>query len=549
MTAPTCSSTSTGHSPSVRSRTACPRRHSTLHRKATTRNVPAWVAYAFVPETPSRRLSRFDELISTHRDLRQGRFVVIADFERPEHFSIFDLDSASREARLEPQRGGPHARTGDHALGVTLSAPADQVVIASADRSEWILKRDWQPYPLLLMSVQCSAPHAALGVELVSDSGAGENRSAIDIPLRSGWNDLRIDLAAAGRRVPLDNVREVRLRVDAPRYPVQCTIDDVILADNRAVLIGDPSARDGGLYVERVGRRWRIGAIGGDIDFEIVFEQGRITGLYQPGRDENRTANLIGGVLGPTPITHAAAEGVRETAAGRLAVETRIVEMSRVRVLLESRWEPLVTGPTESALLHRRWQYAVYPTGQIWFLAEATAAGEGLANWVATLTSPDRPESPIFCFAPGRDPGATLKPAAAMVAWRLRTGERWLGLFETKELPEIEPTGAGFELQIPPTESTARTARWRGVFSLPQPQVDTDAIAQTFAGLGLDRIRFRQGRAELPGDAADDRTGGKISTKASSSGSCGCQLAPGERAASLKRLTASTSAGRRARRA
>ena len=116
--------------------------------------------------------------------------------------------------------------------------------------------------------------------------GVGDEIVAVhsSIPLQPGWNLVRLDLAEVGESIPLDNVRRMRLSVSGLENPVDLHLDDILLTAYRQDVFGDSGDREGNLYVQRVGRHWRIGAGG---QFELAFANGQIVAWYNLAADPN----------------------------------------------------------------------------------------------------------------------------------------------------------------------------------------------------------------------------------------------------------------------
>jgi hypothetical protein len=363
--------------------------------------------------------------MEAYSELRGGRFLVIADFEEPGHMELFEMISVSPQAKLElsEKRGRP--RTGPRCLEFTTGSPDDAIVVSNARAENWYLKRDWRPYDLLLMSVnvpggkrRSGGRDLALEVTIAAGS-ASSSRSEprpsgslgeavptavqCSIPLQPGWNVVRLDLAEVGERIPLDDVRELRLAVSGPPRPrrkaMTVRIDDILLTGLRRDLFGDSSNQDGGVYVQRVGRRCRVGAGG---RFELVFANGQIVEWYNLAADPYRRRNLVQGTtLGPSPMVLGSPQE-REAGFSPLGEDVlvwqRILEMNVVRVVVACTWW-FVDDPNAAVddRPYQRWVYTIYPTGQIYVAVEHTAATEqwspselGLAVTVASSEDDER---------------------------------------------------------------------------------------------------------------------------------------------------------------
>lgn len=370
-----------------------------------------WFAPLAIWATPSCRsprqgtpspLSHVDRLVKSYADLEGGRFAVIADFEDLRHRELFRLAAASDEARIVFDHKSGRPQTGRGGLLFTSTSIDDAIVVSNAQAENWYLKRDWRPFDLLLISVR--APRRGLTLEVtVAGSpprigeGTTPGRAAgTTTPLQAGWNLVRLDLAGIGERVPLDDVREIRLAVGGTSEPVQVAFDDLLLTASRRVLLGDPTNRAPGLYVEQIGRRWRIGAApppnlagnGEGSDFELTFAQGQIVAWYNLATDPNRLQNLVRGArLGPMPMVIGSADANERDfipLGPAVVAHSQIVELNPVRVVVACEWRfvrhPGAPTPSLEDRPFQRWLYTIYPSGQIYVQVEATAS---TAQWSA----------------------------------------------------------------------------------------------------------------------------------------------------------------------
>ncbi|MDO8630598.1 MAG: hypothetical protein Q7R41_08890, partial [Phycisphaerales bacterium] len=294
--------------------------------------------------------TQVDRIIQTYQsaDIQRGRLLIIADFEDARQMSLFSLAGVSAEGKIALDQKKGRSETGTGCLLMTVGSAGDNVVIANTDQSDWYLKRDWRPYDLLMMSVH--SPKDDLSLEAGVGSGPTEQRmyAYSSTPLTRGWNLVRLDLAEVAEQIPLDDIREIRLAVTGADKPLAVRFDDILLAGNRADLLGDSANKIGNLYVQQAGRHWNIGSGG---RFEISFANGQITNWYNLAADPYRLRNLVRGTtLGPSPVV------VDESgmplgdfsALGRsVAARQRIVEMNAVRVVVESEWR-FVDEPNEA---------------------------------------------------------------------------------------------------------------------------------------------------------------------------------------------------------
>ncbi|MCH7702954.1 MAG: hypothetical protein IID37_14825, partial [Planctomycetes bacterium] len=229
-----------------------------------------------------------DRLMAYYPDLRTGRFAVVADFEHPRHMELFQLAGDSAVAELGLLIDGGVAATGGRCLQAVFGDRGDTLLADSSTARNWFLKRDWRDYNLLLMSVHSPSD----GVELELSIVAGSTKPMHTLlPLHAGWNVIRLDLHEVGESIPLDSVRALRWSVVDADRPIELRFDDIILADNREEVMGSSTGDDGKLYLQRDGRRWRIGAAG---RFELGFANGQIVAWYDLESDPNRLRTLVG---------------------------------------------------------------------------------------------------------------------------------------------------------------------------------------------------------------------------------------------------------------
>ena len=327
---------------------------------------------------PDRRAAptQTDRLAAAYEELREGGpFVIVADFENPTHMELFQLIGVSSSARCVLDTRGGRAATGRNCLRFTAGSPDDTIVVSNTGSREWYLKRDWRDYDLLMMSVRADRP--GLGIDVQIGGGSGEHATAVHAPidLEEGWNTIRLDLAEVAERVAIDDVRELRLRAIGTGEPIDLWLDDFLLTVHREQLLGEPRNDTGSLYVERAGRRWNIGAGG---RFEITFANGQIVRWHNLAQDPYRLRNLVEGTaLGPSPMAIGATDGGDagfNALGSEVVVRSQLLEVNPVRVVLACDWRfqddvdrPLLDRP------YQRWEYTIYPTGQVFFTVECTA--------------------------------------------------------------------------------------------------------------------------------------------------------------------------------
>ncbi|MEC9341335.1 MAG: hypothetical protein VX663_07630 [Pseudomonadota bacterium] len=99
--------------------------------------------------------------------------------------------------------------------------------------------RDWSGYHTLALSLYNPSEHRQVLWITLRDELSQRNRGLVTDrfttgqPLEPGWNELRIDLEAArqlpnGRRLALDNLRQLNLFIERPQFPF-FLLDDVHL--------------------------------------------------------------------------------------------------------------------------------------------------------------------------------------------------------------------------------------------------------------------------------------------------------------------------------
>lgn len=318
-----------------------------------------------------------DRLIQTYPPLQDGRFIVIADFEDPNHMELFQLTSTSGRAslRLDPRSG--KRNTGRACARFTSYADGDTVVMNNDRASQWYMVRDWRAYDLLLMSIHSAKENTTLTINIEAGKPNEYPPAETTIPLDRGWNDLRLDLADAAERIPIDDVREITLSVSAENsdQKIELRIDDIILTSYRKDLFGDSTNTLGELYVQQAGRRWNIGTGG---RFELSFANGQIVSWYNLQADPYRLRNLVAStVLGPEPVIldQQNRQSRNFSELGKVVISRpKIIEMNPVRTVLTSDWR--FTDHYRDSLSDRafqRWMYTIYPTGQVYVAVESSA--------------------------------------------------------------------------------------------------------------------------------------------------------------------------------
>lgn len=237
--------------------------------------------YSELPPVP-------DRLRAFYQELQTNRFEVLADLEQAPQAQLFHMHGPGTAA-LTVRKS--RLATGAGALEARFDSPASVLLIDEDFAKDWALPRMWQPYQIFIASVYSPVPAAA---SLQIRSGR-EQPAAWDsplLPLRPGWNLLRIDLADVARQADLTDIRQIRMNVQARAWPYTCYLDDLLLADNSTIAYGDPAGPEGSLYVLRKGRRIHVGAVK---QFELVFRRGVLGSWYDLSADPDKVIDLAGG--------------------------------------------------------------------------------------------------------------------------------------------------------------------------------------------------------------------------------------------------------------
>lgn len=373
-------------------------------------------------------------MIQAYPDITSGRFLIIADFENPNHLELFQLASESSGASrlLDRKKGRP--LTGTSCLLFKTAAPGDTLIISNATATQWFLKRDWRPYDLLLLSVHAPKDHLSLELTVGGGSPRQELATTTTIQLLRGWNLLRLDLAEIGEHVPLDDIREIRLAISGSPPPIEIHLDDILLTAGREVLLGDSETADSDLRVERIGRRWHVGSSRKGSEFELTFANGRIVAWYNTAADPHKLRNLVRGTsLGPNPVLVDASglhRPLLEEFGKAVVVRSRIVELSAVRAVITSELrfadDARSAGRSLDDRPFHRWVYTIYPTGQLYVDVTTTTAtrsqtqdrlgltvsvapaADGFRSFAAVQSSEDETAgTPPYGFLRGIADGAT----------------------------------------------------------------------------------------------------------------------------------------------
>lgn len=357
--------------------------------------------------------TQIDRLSRHYRELQGGRFAVIADFEDPAQLEIFRVAGESGRSKWAIDSKHGRAETGAACGSFTPGSSTDAIVVTNSDSNAWYLKRDWRAYNLFMISVFSPAPRARLEVGI--GGGEAETRKLLrtQVTLEKGWNTARLDLAEVGERVALDDIREIRLSVGGLAKPQALYFDDLIVTNHREALLGDSHGAAGELYVEQVGRRLVVGSAAG---FELAFGNGQIVAWHNLAADPNRLVNLVERtVLGPSPLAmkDSGVESDAETEARGVAVRQRIVELNRVRLVVETK---LSGGEGRASSPELRWVYTVYPTGQLYVEVTSDDANTINQGFFVALNAPQGDDVVVLSGADGSNDWAVARMKSADAA-------------------------------------------------------------------------------------------------------------------------------------
>lgn len=346
-----------------------------------------------VPAAPTQ----IDRLIAVHPELSGGRFSVIADFEDPRHAQLLSWSGVSPGARFTVDSTAGRRETGGTAVRLSASSPRDTLTISNDHATDWYMRRDWRGFDLLLLAVQAPTK-SSLRIEVTAGSGQDRRTSHTFVPLDRGWNQVRLDLADLAERVPIDDVRELRLGIADGERATELVLDDLILTASTEELFSDTSAGAHGLYARRVGRRLMIGATD---RFELVFAGGQIVGWYDLSSDPQRLENLVRGTaLGPFPMALRGPDGAPEAATGAInvwgatgtvAARQRLIEANLVRLRVEVELDSSEATRGDGGRTHTI--YTIYRGGDIfvggdWQLGSAGSTGNaGIGMGFAVASS------------------------------------------------------------------------------------------------------------------------------------------------------------------
>ncbi len=324
------------------------------------------------------------KLVGEYSDVFENQYTVIADFEAAHQLKLFSIDGPDGATKLKRDRKSGVPVTGASGMRFVLRSSADTLVADSRKEPALALVSDWREYRLLQTSVY--SPLQGLELETAIRSGSGEGNEALSVvPLKQGWNLLRLDLSDAEQVVDLSNVSSLSFRIPELAAPVELFIDDIILADNRTTFSGTPDVGEGGLYVQQEGRMINVGSPG---RFELGFGNGQIVRWFALDQDPQKKLNLVGssGALGPIPVVLTDPDQVFDddiplvpegfsSLGGLVSARQRVIEANDVVVIVECTWAfpESVQDTVDHRTPFQQWTYSIYQTGQVFVAVEFTS--------------------------------------------------------------------------------------------------------------------------------------------------------------------------------
>ncbi len=325
------------------------------------------------------------KLVGEYSDVFENQYTVIADFESAHQLKLFSIDGPDGATKLKRDRKSSVPVTGAGGMRFVLRSSADTLVADNRNEPALSLVSDWREFRLLQTSLYCPLQGLELETAIRSGSGEGKSEALSVVPLKQGWNLLRLDLSDAEDVVDLSNVSSLSFRISELAAPVELYIDDIILADNRTTFAGSPGEGEGGLYVQQEGRLINVGSPG---RFELGFGNGQIVRWFALHRDARKKTNLVGsaGALGPIPVVMTDPDHVFDdeiplvpegfsSLGGLVSARQRILEANDVVVLVECTWAfpESVQDEIDYRTPFQRWTYAIYKTGQVFVTVECTS--------------------------------------------------------------------------------------------------------------------------------------------------------------------------------
>jgi len=321
-------------------------------------------------DVPAIRQKLLAEQKSTYPQLRDGRYMFLADFEpysslsqarQVECFSLAPAGPAgSVGLNSKIQLTGLLQRTGQAALSVTLDPntalvyqPANMQSKGPRGVGSVAFVTPGRAYTLLSLAVLSGTVRDDLRVTLISGKGRWTSGPTL---LKAGWNQVLIDIQRLGQLANFDasDIRAIRLRFISSADPVTFTLDDLVLIDNYARIIPVPR----GFFLLRNGLDYalKLPAPGGTVGLrqsdDGLWRLGvgqPVVQLFPPGTKAQATAGEKLGLMGPNRL-------------GRVIVE----EHNRVRIRISNTWLfPSRAGQwAPVGVRYLRWVYTIYPDGR-----------------------------------------------------------------------------------------------------------------------------------------------------------------------------------------
>lgn len=330
-----------------------------------------------------------------------GRFISLVDFEdavlpaapgreQVNNFSITGTGGAR-------QYVVNITRTGVGALEVELP-PGTSLVYHLKE------VHDFSAYPLLTLAVYSADIRADLHVALQSDRAGWES---LPVLLKSGWNDVQIDLQRLTRMEDFRSrdVKTIRLWFSDAAAPVKFHLDDIMLVDNRRDIGPTPP----GMKLSKNG-----------LDYTLVvpwrpqpvrIHQGD-DGLWRLGADQTAVELILAGHEPPEGQSALQqAKAVEDLSAfGRRKVgEVEVLEANALRLRIANTWYfPQSPGQWVSLAVRQiRWEYIFLPDGRIVTDLVVNNAGEEDVSAVRVVppTSAAWSDGRLARLAMGKLPG------------------------------------------------------------------------------------------------------------------------------------------------
>ncbi len=321
-------------------------------------------------DVPAIRQKLLTEQKSTYPQLRDGRYMFLADFEpysslsQARQVECFSLAPAGLAGQIGPnsriELTGLLQRTGQAALSVTLDPgtalvyqPASTDINSPAGKGSVAFVAPGRAYTLLSLAVLSGTVRDDLRVTLISGKGRWTSGPGL---LKAGWNQVLIDIQRLGQMANFDagDIRAIRLAFISSADPVTFTLDDLMLIDNYARIIPVPR----GFFLLRNGLDYalKLPAPGGTVGLrqsdDGLWRLGAsqpVVQLFPPGDKAQATTGEKLDLMGPNRL-------------GRVIVE----EHNPVRIRISNTWLfPSRAGQwAPVGVRYLRWVYTIYPDGR-----------------------------------------------------------------------------------------------------------------------------------------------------------------------------------------